>query len=175
MAGIKAGLLQASLPWLRECKPSTSLCGAIESSTVCLQIGGGKGNCTKIPSTAVSLLSAKITFINFSLPLYNNLTNQKFKRQIDHDKSYFSNYTKVFHYDEEQKIISELESILNNINENKEGTRGGSMHFLSFGADYNVNEKNKLYYTSFFSSRNRLMGEQIDYEEQNILMQYKLN
>ena len=56
-------------------------------------------------------------FVSFSLPLYNDLTNQKFKRQIDHDKSYFSNYTKVFHYDDEQKIISEMESILNNINE----------------------------------------------------------
>ena len=62
-------------------------------------------------------------FINFSLPLYNNLTNQKFKRQIDHDKSYFSNYTKVFHYDEERKIISELESILNNINEKSSNNR----------------------------------------------------
>ena len=62
-------------------------------------------------------------FVNFSLPLYNNLTNQKFKKQIDHDKSYFSNYTKVFHYNDEQKIISEIESILNNINEKSSNNR----------------------------------------------------
>ena len=62
-------------------------------------------------------------FVSFSLPLYNDLTNQKFKKQVDHDKSYFSNYTKVFHYDEEQKIISEIESILNNINEKSSNNR----------------------------------------------------
>ena len=62
-------------------------------------------------------------FVNFSLPLYNNLTNQKFKKQIDHDKSYFSNYTKVFHYNEEQKIISDIDSILNNINEKSSNNR----------------------------------------------------
>ena len=62
-------------------------------------------------------------FVSFSLPLYNDLTNQKFKKQVDHDKSYFSNYTKVFHYDEEQKIISEIDSILNNINEKSSNNR----------------------------------------------------
>ena len=62
-------------------------------------------------------------FISFSLPVYNDLTNQKFKKQVDHEKSYFSNYTKVFHYDEEQKIISEIESILNNINEKSSNNR----------------------------------------------------
>ena len=77
---------------------------------------------TIIPSQGIMNYNGYF-FINFSLPLYNNLTNQKFKRQIDHDKSYFSNYTKVFHYDEEQKIISELESILNNINEKSSNNR----------------------------------------------------
>jgi len=62
-------------------------------------------------------------FVSFSLPLYNDLTNQKFKKQVDHDKSYFSNYTKVFHYDEEQKIISDIDSILNNINEKSSNNR----------------------------------------------------
>ena len=62
-------------------------------------------------------------FITFSLPLYNDLTNQKFKKEVDHDKSYFSNYTKVFHYDDEQKIISEIESVLNNINEKSSNNR----------------------------------------------------
>ena len=62
-------------------------------------------------------------FVSFSLPLYNDLTNQKFKREVDHDKSYFSNYTKVFHYDDEQKIISEMESILNNIDEKSSNNR----------------------------------------------------
>ena len=62
-------------------------------------------------------------FVSFSLPLYNDLTNQKFKRQVDHDKSYFSNYTKVFHYDDEQKIISEIDSILNNIDEKSSNNR----------------------------------------------------
>ena len=77
---------------------------------------------TIIPSQGIMNYNGYF-FINFSLPLYNNLTNQKFKRQIDHDKSYFSNYTKVFHYDEERKIISELESILNNINEKSSNNR----------------------------------------------------
>ena len=62
-------------------------------------------------------------FITFSLPLYNDLTNQKFKKEIAHDKSYFSNYTKVFHYNDEQKIISEIESVLNNINEKSSNNR----------------------------------------------------
>ena len=62
-------------------------------------------------------------FISFSLPVYNDLTNQKFKKQVDHEKSYFSNYTKVFHYDDEQKIISEIDSILNNIDEKSSNNR----------------------------------------------------
>lgn len=53
----------------------------------------------------------------FELPLYNSLINSKFKIPIDKDKSYFSNYTKVFHYDEEKSIINSIKEKLRTINE----------------------------------------------------------
>ena len=55
--------------------------------------------------------------MNFSLPLYNNLINQKFKKEIDQNKSYFSNYTKTFHYEGEQKLINEITEVLNKVDE----------------------------------------------------------
>jgi hypothetical protein len=54
---------------------------------------------------------------NFSLPLYNDLINQKYKKPIDQNKSYFSNYTKTFHYEGEKKIINEISNLLKEIDE----------------------------------------------------------
>jgi len=55
--------------------------------------------------------------LNFTLPLYNNLINQKYKKEIEYDKSYFSNYTKTFHYEGEKKIINEISELLKEIDE----------------------------------------------------------
>ena len=55
--------------------------------------------------------------LNFSLPLYNDLINQKHKKEIDQNKSYFSNYTKTFHYEGEKKIINEITGLLKEIDE----------------------------------------------------------
>lgn len=48
----------------------------------------------------------------YSLPLLNSIINQKFKIPLDNDMSYFSNYTKTFHYEDDLRIIQEIESIL---------------------------------------------------------------
>jgi|TARA_B110000444_G_C18525186_1_gene448519 hypothetical protein len=53
----------------------------------------------------------------FDIPLYNSLINKKYKRAVDQGKSYFSNYTKVFHYDEEIEIINSIKRILDKVNE----------------------------------------------------------
>ena len=53
----------------------------------------------------------------FDMPLYNYLINKKYKRTMDQDVSYFSNYTKVFHYDEEIEIINSIKGILDKVNE----------------------------------------------------------
>jgi len=53
----------------------------------------------------------------FDMPLYNSLINKKYKRTMDQDVSYFSNYTKVFHYDEEIEIINSIKRILDKVNE----------------------------------------------------------
>lgn len=50
-------------------------------------------------------------------PVLNDITNQKFKQDLDADKSYFSNYTTVFHYDRDEQIIDEIYDILNDIKE----------------------------------------------------------
>jgi hypothetical protein len=52
----------------------------------------------------------------FDLPLYNFLINKKFKKATK-KISYFSNYTKVFHYEHEEKIIREIEKNLKEIDE----------------------------------------------------------
>lgn len=54
---------------------------------------------------------------NFDMPLYKSLINQKFLRDSEDELSYFSNYTKVFHYDEEQKIINEIKMYLKEVDE----------------------------------------------------------
>lgn len=56
-------------------------------------------------------------FLNFNLPLYNSLIDQKYKKEIDLEKSYFSNYTKVFHYEEEIELINKIEHKLKSFNE----------------------------------------------------------
>ena len=48
----------------------------------------------------------------YSLPLLNSIINQKFKVPLDSSISYFSNYTKTFHYEDDLRIIKEIESIL---------------------------------------------------------------
>tara|TARA_Y100000385_G_C12856463_1_gene535362 strand:- start:14 stop:592 length:579 start_codon:yes stop_codon:yes gene_type:complete len=53
----------------------------------------------------------------FDMPLYNSLINKKYKRAMDQDVSYFSNYTKVFHYDEEIAMINSIKGILDKVNE----------------------------------------------------------
>lgn len=55
--------------------------------------------------------------LNFSLPLYNDLINQKYKKPIDQNKSYFSNYTKTFHYEGEKEKINEISNLLKEIDE----------------------------------------------------------
>jgi len=54
-------------------------------------------------------------YLTYELPLYNSLTNQKWKKAPDDSLSYFSNHTLVFHYEEDQKLINEIEDICNEI------------------------------------------------------------
>ena len=56
-------------------------------------------------------------FINFDMPLYNSLTNQKFKQKKDENLSYFSNYTLKFHYEDEIKLIEKIEKKLKELDE----------------------------------------------------------
>lgn len=51
----------------------------------------------------------------YSLPLLNSIINQKFKIPVNNNVSYFSNYTKTFYYEEDLKIIKEIEKILDEI------------------------------------------------------------
>ena len=53
----------------------------------------------------------------FDLPLYNSLTNKKFKKPLQKDVSYFSNSSAVFHYEEETKVINEIKNILKEVDE----------------------------------------------------------
>lgn len=48
----------------------------------------------------------------YSLPLLNSIINQKFKIPMDSSISYFSNHTKTFHYEDDLRIIQEIENIL---------------------------------------------------------------
>ena len=54
---------------------------------------------------------------DFDLPLYNSLITKKYKSTNTNEISYFSNYTKVFHYEGEQKIINEIKDQLKEIDE----------------------------------------------------------
>ena len=54
---------------------------------------------------------------DFDLPLYGSIINKKFKQDTNKDLSYFSNYTKVFHYEEEIKVINEINAILKEVDE----------------------------------------------------------
>ena len=52
----------------------------------------------------------------YELPLYNYLTLAKWKKPVATENlSYFSNHTLVFHYEEQEKEIKELEEILDEI------------------------------------------------------------
>ncbi len=53
----------------------------------------------------------------FDLPLYNSLINKKYKVPLSSEFSYFSNYTKVFHYDDERKVINSIKDTLKEIDE----------------------------------------------------------
>ena len=54
-------------------------------------------------------------YLTYDLPLYNSLTNQKWKKSPDDSLSYFSNHTLVFHYEQDRKLINEIENICNEI------------------------------------------------------------
>jgi hypothetical protein len=55
---------------------------------------------------------------SFDMPLYNSIINKKFKKDGGPtNASYFSNYTKVFHYEDEKKIIKDIYKILDRIDE----------------------------------------------------------
>lgn len=60
---------------------------------------------------------------DFDTPLYNSLINKKFKKPMDSDLSYYSNYTKVFHYEEETEVINSIYDILKEIDEKFSGKR----------------------------------------------------
>jgi len=53
----------------------------------------------------------------FDLPLYNSIILSKFKNPSAKEISYFSNYTKVFHYEGEKKIIEDIKNILKEVDE----------------------------------------------------------
>jgi len=56
-------------------------------------------------------------YFNFDLPLYNSLINRKFKKESSDDISYFSNYSKVFHYDDQIKAINDIKKQLKEVDE----------------------------------------------------------
>jgi len=70
----------------------------------------------KVKSNGMMNYNGYFTF-NFDLPLYNSLINKKYKVPFSDEFSYFSNYTKVFHYDEEKEIINSIKNILDEIDE----------------------------------------------------------
>ena len=49
--------------------------------------------------------------------LINSLINKKYKVPLSDEFSYFSNYTKVFHYDDERKVINSIKDTLKEIDE----------------------------------------------------------
>lgn len=51
----------------------------------------------------------------YTLPVLNSITNQKFKLPLNEDISYFSNYTALFHYEEDQRLINEIQDILDDV------------------------------------------------------------
>ena len=70
----------------------------------------------KVESPGVMNYNGYFTF-SFDLPLYNSLINQKYKKPLDEKISYFSNYSKVFHYDEEKEVINSIYNILKEVDE----------------------------------------------------------
>ena len=51
----------------------------------------------------------------YTNPIMNSIINQKFKIPVDKNKSYFSNYTKIFHYEEEKCLINDIYRLLDEI------------------------------------------------------------
>lgn len=51
----------------------------------------------------------------YRLPLISSIINQKFKLPADHEKSYYSNYTTLFEYDQEIELIQDIERLLDEI------------------------------------------------------------
>lgn len=70
----------------------------------------------KVNTVDVMGYNGYFTF-TFDLPLYNSLTNKKFKKPLQKDVSYFSNSSAVFHYEEETKVINEIKNILKEVDE----------------------------------------------------------
>ena len=70
----------------------------------------------KVESPGVMNYNGYFTF-SFDLPLYNSLINQKYKKPLDEKISYFSNYSKVFHYEEERKLVNSIYDILREVDE----------------------------------------------------------
>lgn len=70
----------------------------------------------KVNSAGMMNYNGYFTF-SFDLPLYNSLINQKYKQPVDKDISYFSNYTKVFHYEEEIEVINKIYDVLKEVDE----------------------------------------------------------
>lgn len=54
---------------------------------------------------------------DYTSPVLNSITNQKFKLPIDENKSYFSNYTTLFHYDDDLILLDKIDRILKEIEE----------------------------------------------------------
>jgi len=69
-----------------------------------------------VESTGVMNYNGYFAF-DFDLPLYNSIINKKYKQDANKDISYFSNYTKVFHYEDEIKVINEINNILKEVDE----------------------------------------------------------
>ena len=49
----------------------------------------------------------------YTQPVLNSIINQKFKKSINKEKTYFSNYTELFHYERDLELIDEIFGIIN--------------------------------------------------------------
>ena len=49
----------------------------------------------------------------FDQPVYDWLINNKFKKPVDDTIQYFSNFTTLFHYDNDKILIDEINEIIN--------------------------------------------------------------
>lgn len=65
-----------------------------------------------IYSNGTMYFNGYFTF-EYTQPVLNSIINQKFKQPVNNEKSYFSNYTELFHYEKDLKLIEEITEILN--------------------------------------------------------------